>query len=73
MSVIAAPSEWVESVGALRFPSKLDDRMQQLMTRHNDGQLSSSEQLELESLVEMSETLSLVRAKALLLLGRSPK
>lgn len=73
MSVIEAPTEWVESVGSLRLPQRADQRMQELMDRNNDGQLSDSERLEFESLVELSETLSLVRAEALLLLGRTPE
>ena len=40
------------------------------MDRNNDGQLTDNEREELESLVEMSESLSLVRAEALRLLGR---
>ena len=46
--------------------------MQSLMNRNNEGQLTDNEREELESLVEMSESLSLVRAEALRLLGRKP-
>jgi len=42
------------------------------MDRNNDGSLTENEREELESLVEMSESLSLVRAEALRLLGRKP-
>ena len=73
MSVIEAPSEWVESVSSLRFPHKTDERMQELMHRNNEGQLTGDERLELESLVELSEKLSLVRAEAIMLLGRTPE
>jgi hypothetical protein len=72
MSVIEAPSDWVESVGALRFPPRTDQRMQALMHRNNEGQLTDDERLELESLVELSEQLAIVRAEAILLLGKSP-
>ena len=61
-----------ETIGQLRLPSKADDRLQQLMDRNNEGQLAAGEREELESLVELSERLSLVRAEALLLLGRRP-
>lgn len=69
---IAAPVEWVESVGQLVLPTKAEERLQQLMDRNNEGQLTVAERAELESLVEMSERLSLVRAEALHLLGRRP-
>ncbi|MEQ8787781.1 MAG: hypothetical protein RIC55_15865 [Pirellulaceae bacterium] len=71
-TTIDAPLEWVESVGALRLPPKTDQRLQELMDRNNEGQLTESERADLESLVELSEHLALVRAKALHLLGRNP-
>jgi len=71
-TTIDAPVEWVETIGQLRLPSKADDRLQQLMDRNNEGELAADEREELESLVELSERLSLVRAEALLLLGRRP-
>lgn len=72
-AVISAPVEWIESVGELRFPEKTDGRLQDLMDRNNDGQLSESERRELESLVELSERLSLIRAEALRLLGKNAR
>jgi hypothetical protein len=73
MSVIPAPVDWVESVSKLKLPAKTDRRLQELMGRNNEGRLTPEERAELESLVEMSESLSLVRARALHLLGRSPR
>lgn len=70
---IDAPLEWVETVGNLRLPPRADQRLQALMDRNNEGLLTESERAELEALVELSERLSLVRAGALRLLGRSPK
>jgi hypothetical protein len=43
------------------------------MDRNNEGQLKVSEQAELETLVELSESLSLVRAEAIHLLRRKPE
>ncbi|HEV3039469.1 MAG TPA: hypothetical protein VHA33_16965 [Candidatus Angelobacter sp.] len=71
-SMIAAPLNWVEAVGKLRFPSKADRRLQELMDRNNEGLLDQSEREELEALVELSEQLSLVRAEALQILGKRP-
>jgi hypothetical protein len=72
-SVMTAPVEWIESVGNLRFPPKADHRLQNLMDRHNEGLLTDSEREELEALVELSEKLSLARAGALQMLGKTPE
>lgn len=72
-TTIDAPLEWVESVGNLRLPPKADQRLQELMDRNNEGLLTEAERADLESLVELSERLSLVRAEALHLLGRKPE
>ena len=72
-AVVSAPLDWVESVCRLRLPAKADRRMQELMDRNNEGQLAGPELAELDSLVELSETLSIVRAEALQLLGRKPQ
>ena len=73
MAIISAPVDWVESVSELRFPPKADRRLQELMDRNTEGQLTEGERADLESLVELSEALSLVRAEALHLLGRKPE
>ena len=72
-STIDAPLEWVEAVGNLRLPPKADQRMQELMDRNNEGLLTETERSDLESLVELSERISLLRAEALQLLGRKPE
>ena len=72
VAAISAPKDWIESVSELRLPPKSDRRLGVLMDRNNDGSLNPDERDELESLVAMSETLSLVRAKALAILGRRP-
>jgi hypothetical protein len=73
MSVISAPIDWVESVGRLKLPPRADRRLQDLMDRNTEGKLTERDREDLEALVELSETLSLVRAEALHLLGRQPK
>ena len=72
MSVISAPLEWVESVGRIRLPPRADRRLQELMDRNTEGELTQREREDLESLVELSETLYLLRAEALHLLGQKP-
>ncbi len=70
--VVQAPLEMVESVASLRLPPRTDRRLQELMDRNNEGNLTPTEREDLEALVELSETISLIRAKALHLLGRKP-
>lgn len=72
-AVIPAPKQMVEAVAALRFPAVSDRRLTLLMDRNNEGVLSDEQRDELESLAELSETISLIRAQAMSLLGRSPQ
>ncbi len=69
---VAFPREFVESLCQLRFPEETDALLPHLMDRNTDGTLSEQERRELEALVELNETLSLIRAKALQSLGRVP-
>ena len=71
-TIVSAPLEWVESVSGLRLPPRANVRLQHLMDRNTEGLLTDAERAELETLVELSEQLSLVRATALQLLGRKP-
>lgn len=72
-TMVQTPRDMMEKVAALRLPPKADRRLQDLMDRNNDGALTAKEREELEALVEWSEEISLIRAKALRLLGRKPK
>lgn len=69
---IQAPVELVETVASLRFPPLADQHFQQLMDRNTEGVLTPEARRELEALVELSETLALVRSQAIHLLGRRP-
>ena len=71
-AVIQAPLELMEAIADLRLPPKADRRLQRLMDRNTNGTLTKEERTDLEALVEWSEEISLVRAKALHLLGRKP-
>ena len=71
-TVVEAPLTMVEAVAALRLPPRADQRLQVLIDRNTDGALRSEEKEELEALVELSETIALVRAQALHVLGRRP-
>ena len=73
MTVVAAPVDWIEFVSELHLPANADRRLQELMDRNNEGRLLAKERAELESLIEISEMLALVRAKAVHLLGRTPE
>src|SRR5439155_21540768 len=69
-SMVQAPLDMVESLADLHLPARTDRRLQILMDRNNEGQLTSEEQEDLAALVELSETISLLRARALRVLGR---
>ncbi|WP_439625127.1 hypothetical protein [Gemmata sp.] len=69
-AVVETPLELLESVAGMRFPPKTDARLQSLMDRNTNGLLTPDERVELESLVELSESIAIVRAKALRVLGR---
>lgn len=71
-AMLEAPVEFVESLATMRFPAKTDRRLQELMDRNTKGDLTMAEKDELESLAELSETMSLFRGQALHLLGRRP-
>jgi hypothetical protein len=67
--VVQAPLEMVEAVASLRLPPRTDRRLQDLMDCDNEGSLTETEREDLEAFVELSETISRIRAKALHLLG----
>ncbi len=71
-ATVEAPVEFVESLRDLRLPPLADARLQTLMDRNTEGELSPAERDELASLVEWSERLSLVRAVAFRLLRQQP-
>ncbi|MFO0801954.1 MAG: hypothetical protein U0791_02355 [Gemmataceae bacterium] len=71
-AVIEAPTELLEACAAMRFPPPTDALLQSLMDRNTDGALNAEERAELQALVELSESISLIRAKALRVLGRAP-
>lgn len=72
-ATIEAPVGLMEAVAHLRLPPHADRQLQHLMDANNNGMLTASEREELASLVEWSESLSLLRAQALHLLGAQPK
>lgn len=61
-SAMSTPLDWVESVSSLKRPVRADRRLRELMDRNTDVQLNRADRAELETLVELSESLSLVRA-----------
>ena len=71
-ATVPVPVHWVRSVSELRLPNGADRRLGELMERNTEGALSETERQELASLVELSETLALVRASAFGALGSTP-
>jgi hypothetical protein len=72
-TLISAPANWVEEISNLRLSPRADERLQTLMDRNNEGQLSTDQREELAALAELSERIALVRADAYALLGRRPQ
>ena len=70
-ATVEAPIELMTSIADFQFPRKIDTHLQALMDRNTEGCLSESERAELEALVELSETISLLRIQALRALGRT--
>ena len=70
--VVQMPLKLVEAMATLRLPPRADQRLQDLMDRNTNGELTEAERAELETLVEWSETIAPVRAGALQVLGRKP-
>jgi hypothetical protein len=71
-ATVEAPVKLLEAMAELRFPPRTDAWLQRLMDRNSEGALTEQEREELESLVELSEEMSLLRAQALRVLGRKP-
>ena len=70
--MLETPRELVQSFAEVRLTAKADALLQSLMDRNTEGQLLPHQREELEALVELSESLSLLRARALQALGRRP-
>jgi len=71
-ATVDAPVDLMKSIAHLRLPSHADRQLQVLMDANNNGTLSQAEREELADLVEWSESISLLRARALQLLGERP-
>lgn len=71
-AMIEAPVDLMEAVAHLRLPLHADRQLQRLMDANNNGNLTPSDREQLADLVEWSESLSLLRAQALHLLGERP-
>jgi hypothetical protein len=71
-AMLETPRELVQSFADLRLPPRTDAKLQSLMDRNNEGLLNTEEREDLEALVELSESLGLLRARALKALGRRP-
>ncbi len=59
----------MEEVAHLHLPALADQQLQSLMDANTNGQLTKPERHQLEELVEWSESVSLLRARARQLLS----
>jgi hypothetical protein len=66
------PADLLNDVADLSFPPETESRMLDLMDRNTDGLLTPVERDELAALVKWGHRISLLRARALIILGRKP-
>jgi len=67
-----SPTAVLEDVADLSFPPETEARMTWLMDRNSEGALTATEHDELTALVNWGHRISLLRARALFVLGRRP-
>ena len=72
-ATLDAPVDLMKAIAHLRLPARANRQLQDLMDANNNGTLSDSERDVLAELVEWSESISLLRARALHLLGEQPE
>lgn len=65
---IETPVDFLEEMANFAFPSSTQEKLDDLMDKNNDGKLTDSEKNELKALVELNERVSLVKARARLIL-----
>jgi hypothetical protein len=68
---IEAPLDFVQELAAFQFPASTQERLDRLMERNAEGVIEPAEREELKALVELNERLSILKGRALLLLGRT--
>jgi hypothetical protein len=72
MEMIPAARHVLEQVADLKIDPETDARLQELMDRNNFGELNGTELGELKRIVAANQQLSILRAQAMLVLGRKP-
>jgi hypothetical protein len=72
MEMVPTPKDFLEYLAGMRFSTAADARIQDLMDRNNEGLLSAEEREVLAALASLSQDMSIVRSRALQLLGRKP-
>lgn len=70
MEAVSVPTDFLEQLAAMRLAPEADARIQALMDRSDEGRLTAEERAELAALASLSQQMSIIRARALLLLGR---
>ena len=72
MEMVPTPKDFLEYLADMRFSPEANARIQDLMDRNNEGLLSPQEREVLATLASLSQDMSIVRSRALMLLGRKP-
>ena len=68
---VEIPAEFLEEIAEYQFPPSVQDRITTLMDKITEDQLSEDEQKELQALVELSESVAIIKGRARLLLRQT--
>jgi hypothetical protein len=70
MELLPTPKDLLEQMAELRFDADTDARLQELMDRNNFGELSESERAELARYAALNQQMTIIRGRAMIVLGR---
>ena len=65
---IEIPADFLEELAEYQFPPSIQDQITRLMDKNTEDQLSEDERKELQALVELSESVSIMKGRAKFLL-----
>lgn len=69
--LIEIPAGFLEEMAAFQFPPSIQEQIAKLMDKNTEDQLSKDEHKELRALVDLSESVSIMKGRAKLLLHQT--
>lgn len=70
---IETPVELLREMAQFEFPPSTQEKLNQLMEKNTEGNLTEPEKKELRALVDINERVSIIKAQAKLLLAQNNK